>query len=74
LLSDFSEWIVYVRLSSMFCEDIVLLLLVSLYLLRLERLLSALSTVSLRYARKKARSEGAQLQMMARFHSSSVQK
>jgi hypothetical protein len=58
----------------MFCEDTVWLLLVSLYLLRLERLLSALSTVSLRYARKKARREGAQVQIIARFHSSSVQK
>jgi hypothetical protein len=45
-----------------------------LYLLRLERLLSALSTVSLRYARKKARREGAQVQIIARFHSSNVQK
>ena len=40
----------------MFCCEAMVSLLVSLYLLRLDRLLRALSTVSLRYSRKKENS------------------
>ena len=73
-LNGFSDSTVYVRLSSMAGCEANELLWVSLYLLRPDKLLRALSTESLRYSRKNARRDGAQLQMMARFHSSIVQK